>query len=94
LKSTDNSPLDGGVVGIGIKGTLVSCAYPLGYSHMANNWLEVKIDLLSNPWPPSNVDNHYNCQQIPAFKDYEIEHISISGFEGDVWIDGLYFSDK
>jgi hypothetical protein len=87
LRSVDNTPNEGGYLYYRLKNTMVGCLYTLGYSNKANNWVEITIDLYSNP------SGSYECDQVSkdAFKDYEIEYIEFSGFKGDTWIDGLYF---
>jgi len=62
---------------------MLLCSYPLNLQTV-NSWVEVKIDLLSNPW--SSGYDRIKCEGFINFKDREIEYITMEGFEGNVRI--------
>jgi hypothetical protein len=78
LKSVDNSPTEGGYLVVKFKNTQIYCQWTLGYSNMANKWKEINVDL-------------FTCTETNTYKDYDIDFIELTGFEGTTWIDGLYF---
>jgi len=64
---------------------MLLCSYPLNLQTV-NSWVEVKIDLLSNPWRPDSGYWWYNCESVINSKDHEVEYITMGGFEGNVRI--------
>jgi len=96
---TDKTPVEGAGVSIKLKGVQFYCTWPIYQVVEKDKWVEVKIDLSKNPWSPTkDYNTWYDCNSFQYFANGgdnhccdEIEDIVFGGFDGNVWIDGLYF---
>jgi|GEM_PF-6605746 hypothetical protein len=96
---TDKTPVEGAGVSIKLKGIQFYCTWPIYQVVEKDKWVEVKIDLSKNPWSSTkDYNSWYDCNSFQYFANGgdnhccdEIEEIMFVGFDGNVWIDSLYF---